>query len=99
MPKRAALLPVIEPNHNFKGSKVHTIKSPLNVFIGPKVLNASRNLINYRPQVPPEYELISQKFCFRLKILLYCGVPDPPCLSKISVILVSIMLTLVNQSV
>ncbi len=28
-----------------------------------------------------------------------CGVPDPPCLSENSVILVNIMLTLVNQSV
>ncbi len=29
----------------------------------------------------------------------YCGMPDPPCLSKTSVILVSIILTLVNRFV
>ncbi len=29
-----------------------------------------------------------------LPVKKYCGVPDPPCLSKIGVILVGIMLTL-----
>ncbi len=50
------------------------------------------------------FKMVMEPFCifylfYTYVCTIYCGVPDQPCLSKIYVILVSIMLTLVNQSV